>query len=96
MISYQTSRKNSKSIARARIVVRIVRVFLLKTQQFVIEVGWGGGRFRQNHFPITLIVMMMSSVLEPGTTGSGGHLVNSFLLVTVAMAASVVKALRLI
>lgn len=33
---------------------------------------------------------------EPDTTGSGGHLVNPFLLVAVAVATSVMKVLRLI
>ena len=34
MISYQTSQKTSMSIARARTVVRIVRVFLVKHNRF--------------------------------------------------------------
>lgn len=45
--------KNSQSISCKNITV-------------VIEAGWGGGRFRQNHFLLALIAVMMFSISRAG------------------------------
>ena len=44
----------------------MVRVFLVKNITVVIEVWWGWGRLKQNHFLRALIKMMMSSVSRAG------------------------------
>ena len=67
MISFQTNQRTSKSIARARTAVRIVRVFFKKENiTVVVEVGRGGDYFKQNYFPLALSSMMMSSVSRAG------------------------------
>ena len=61
----------------------------------MIEVGWGPffGKIISHFHSLQWWCLLFP---EPDTTGSGGHLVNPFLLVAVAVATSVMKALRLI